>query len=439
VRTRFSLLFVLFSIFLLIVACSSPSGTSEVVDTEESTIKEQGEEDGKEKVLNLLLPNFNNESEQAQWERVIEVFENANPDISVQYSTDVTRVQDGKLVATLQSGTNIPDVILADGSVSGITFLANAGLIDPMGDLYDKNGWKDQIVPFAYDYATQTMNDTYMLPHVIDIFGVYYHRDILENYGITSMETLEEFENALQTIKEAGQVPIKIGGRTAFTVTWVHSPLMNAVAGSEVMKNILFGDGDWTHPKIVEATKTLERWIKNEYISADSISLELGDAIQQFFAKQYPIAFLGTYQIADFETRDMDVEYLTLPAASDDINVSPTAGIGKAWVIPSDAENKDLAEIWLNFTLTYEFNEPLLNDPKYSFVNASKSFIENESVGKLLEQLKDDVRSGLGYNPGSFMPPEVSEPWLPSLQGLVGGMLTADEVIANIQEAWEKR
>ncbi|MBS4208245.1 extracellular solute-binding protein [Bacillus sp. FJAT-50079] len=415
--------------------CQSPSASPQEEGKKE---KEEAAEDG-EKLLNLLIPNYYNDVEKKQWATVVDKFKEMNPGVEVKVETGDVQVESGSLPALLQSGVNTPDAILMNAGPGRVSILSEAELIQPINHLYERNNWQDQLRPFAYNLIAGD-EEIYELPHMIDAIALYYNKEIFEKHNIEIPKTSEEFLAVLQSLADAGEEPITVGARNGYAIGWIFSVMLEAVVGTEKVEEIIYGDGKWNDPKVVEVAQMLADWVEKGFIPKESVTLTQADSSFKFLNKQAAIYSAGTYIITDLSEQNLenDVGYFMMPSFIDGKTAKPTGGIGQTWVIPTKAEDPELAEKWLNFIVSKEFSETVMNFPDYNFIPASKVSMDIQAAGNILNQAIEDVKEGSGYNPTVFIGTEAKEAYYQNLQGVVGGLISPQEAMDNIEAGAEK-
>lgn len=425
---------------LVLTGCQSPTGSSNQneSDTRQNGSSISGSADAGEKTLRLMIPNYFNDIEKKLWENIVKDFETKNEGIKVELTTGDMQVENGKLTTILQSGVTPPDAMLINAGAGRIKILADARLIQPLNDSYKTHSWQEKIKPFAYDLVSGTEN-IYELPHSMDALQAYYHKDVFAQLGIQVPTTKDELIGAFEKLKAAGITPISVGARDRFPISWLFSTVLESVAGREKMESLLYEDGKWNDPAVVQAVETLQDWVKKGYVAKESISQTAADSKFAFLNKKTAIGFYGSQIIVDaVENKVADnLGAFTLPSFIEGQSAAPASGLGTTWVIPSKAKNSELAVTWLNYVLS-DFSKVALSDPNYNYILVSKSAEQTVPVGQLLQQAMKAVEQGSGYNPAVFIGPEAKEAYFQNLQGIVGGLTTPKEAADKIQQGKEK-
>lgn len=425
-------------VLLLAAGCQSPAAT-DTTESNESASTNESSNGNEEKVLSLLIPNFYNDVEKNLWDKVVEGFEEMNPGIKVDLQTDDVRIESGKLTTMLNSGQTPPDAILMNAGPARVGVLSNAGLIQPLDDLYEKNNWKEELRPFAYNLAASGEN-IFELPHMIDAIAVFYNKDIFDEYGLTVPKTKEEFLNVMDVLRENDVEPLSVGARSPYSIGWIFGNILEATAGSEKVKNVLNGDGKWNDPEFVEAAEIMVDWVEKNYFIKDSITVTEEDSKYLFLNNKVAMYVGGTYFISEAAEHDLmdSTGFFTMPSLSGEKETFPTGGIGQTWVVPSNVENLDLAELWLDYILSKEHNEIILSAEEYNFIPAASISSSIEPAGSILKQAMNEIKNGSGYNPSVFNGTRTNEVYYQNLQGLVAGTISPQEAMDKIEEAAQK-
>lgn len=419
-----------------IVGCQSPTSSSEDKTTE-STEKETVKED--DQALDLLIPNYYNEVEKEQWAMVVDKFKELNPGVEVKVANGDVQVESGKLPTLLQSGIEPPDAILMNAGPGRVSILSDVNLIQPINHLYEKNSWEDKLRPFAYELISGEEN-IFELPHMIDAIGFFYNKEIFDEQGIEIPATKDEFMKALQKLKDAGVSPITVGARNGYAIGWLFGDMLEAVAGTEKVEEVLYGEGKWNDPEFVKVADMIVDWVKKGYITKESVTQTQADSKFRFLSKKAALEAEGTYLITDIVDQGLEesVNTFMMPSFVEGKKSKPVGGIGLTWVIPTKAKNVDLAEKWFNFIVSEDYSKIVLNLPDYNFIPASQASVGMEPVGEVLKTAMKNIENGSGYNPSVFMGVEAKEAYYQNLQGLVGGLITPQEAMDNIAAGAEK-
>lgn len=184
-------------------------------------------------------------------DKIIEAFEDANPDIQVEakllpYADYVTAIK-----TELASGTG-PDVfdLQAGGMLAEFQ-----SLLEPLDELASSElgeGWEES---YNADALAQASVDgtAYGLPHGFQTAGgLWVNVSLLEANGLEVPTTWDELVTASSTLRDAGVVPLAIGAKDDWMLIDVFSAMSNAIAPGE-QYDAMDGDGEWTSDGLVES------------------------------------------------------------------------------------------------------------------------------------------------------------------------------------------
>ncbi|SDO32952.1 raffinose/stachyose/melibiose transport system substrate-binding protein [Paenibacillus sp. yr247] len=429
------------ALVLIVAGCSSPSSPKEGAGG--STVGSGKVEESREpKTLTIMVAPFPNDVEKKLWEKIVKAFEDKNQGIKVELKTGDVAVESGKLTTMLNSGVTPPDAILIYAGPARVSVLSQGNLIMPLEELYTKNNWKEKLTPFAYSMATLS-GKIYEVPHGLDAIGVFYNKDLFAKAGVKVPATKDELVTAMQKLKDAGIQPIALGTRGGNGGGWLYGNILDAVAGRKKVEEVLYGKGKWNDPEMVKATETLNDWVNKGFIVKEAVSLTFPDAKAQFLDKKAAMYASGTPTITDIASMKLEdsIGHMTFPSFIEGQKTNPTGGLGYSWVVPKNTKNVDLVEKWINFILT-DFTEIAYKDPSFYLIPATKTAFTLKPAGSILAEAVKNISDGSAYNPAYnptvFIGNSTKEAYLQNLQGVIGGLISPQEAMNNIEAGNKK-
>ncbi|MUK01249.1 extracellular solute-binding protein [Vibrio cholerae] len=155
------------------------------------------EAEGGETTLNLLVPSYS-DGTKALWEGVIDEFEAANEDISVNLQIESWENLESVLQTKIQAG-DAPD-IYNGGAFSAF---AAEGLLYPAADIASEDTLGDFQESFA---ENETLDGTqYGLPLLASARALFYNQDLFDAAGVDAPPTTwDELEDAAAKITATG-------------------------------------------------------------------------------------------------------------------------------------------------------------------------------------------------------------------------------------------
>ncbi|NEG70533.1 ABC transporter substrate-binding protein [Bifidobacterium choloepi] len=334
-----------------------------------------------------------------------------------------------------------PDVMEYNKGNATAGLLASQGLLTNLDDYVSQYGW-DKIITGTLadtgkynDKGVMGSGSWYGITNYGEDCVMYYNKDMFDKYGIAIPTTLDELTDAMGKFVAAGVTPLSEGvAEYPLQHLWWQLVLMKADDDFIKAYEMYDGDVDWTSEPIEYATKTIKDWVDKGYISKDSTGLKAEDAGQNFINGTYPMFFSGSWWWSRFtsEMEGTNVTFSTFPDADKVVGSS-----GNIWVIPENSKKKDLAAKFINITLSQEVQDTMGNDGGLP-IAADADKITNASDKEFIESFDNVLKNNmLGFYPDwptSTFYDELNA----SLQELVNGTSSVDQVITELQDNYNK-
>jgi raffinose/stachyose/melibiose transport system substrate-binding protein len=155
------------------------------------------------------------------------------------------------------------------------------------------------------------------------------------------------------------------------------------------------GTVNWQGPEISYATSTIKDWVSKGYISTDVTGEKAQDAATNFLAGTNPIFYSGSWWYNQFTTQaKFQWGTFLFPQAT----MSPGSS-GNIWVVPTKAQNKDLAYKFIDITMSPAI-QALMGNSGGVPVAAATSAITVASSKALINNFNIlTKRDGIGFYP----------------------------------------
>jgi ABC-type glycerol-3-phosphate transport system substrate-binding protein len=186
--------------------------------------------------------------EQASFQAVLDAFKEANPDVTVNYTSAGDQLP--TQLSTAVEGGNPPDIAV----------LPQPGL---MRDFADKGAL--QALDFAADDVETNLGESAVDLGSVDgtLYGflfkaankstVWYNVAAFEDAGVEAPETWEDFLAAAETINASGVPAYSIGGADGWTLTDLFENIYLRTAGPDLYDQLSTHEIPWTHESVKEA------------------------------------------------------------------------------------------------------------------------------------------------------------------------------------------
>ncbi|WP_167138619.1 extracellular solute-binding protein [Diaminobutyricimonas sp. TR449] len=367
----------------------------------------------------------------ADWERVFDVYEEANPNITIEFE-GFEATEYNQLLSTGLAGRDGPDVaaIRAYGGAQGPI---QAGQLVAIDDIVDG---LDQYDPIVLQ-AAQGREDgaTYGVPFAYQTMHMYYNKDIFDEQGLEEPKTWDEFIALQEDLLAADITPMALGAREDWVLPMFHDLVGSArYGGSDFAAEVQAGTKDFTDPNYTASLQLVKDM--QEYLDPNVNAIAVADATLQFTSGQAAQWPGGSFDLKVFQDGAPDTEfgvYQVPPAPGSVLKnaVTPSYADG-SFGINAASENQEAATDLLNWMTTVEFGQLVADEIKqfsplegveYSdplMKEMNKLYMENPSPYLLLV----DFRYG---------DPTGTAVLGPDIQAMFLGQKTPEQLAADLQ------
>jgi raffinose/stachyose/melibiose transport system substrate-binding protein len=431
-RGSATLLAVVTALGLLTAACTGGGGGGDGGGSEEAG-------SGKSVVTFFVAPAETPElDEQAQ--ALVEKFEEQNPDIDVQRET-ISAEDQRTVIQTRLRSEDPPDLFGYDTGPGFAGVLAKADLLYDLGPAYKKYGWD------IFDWAKQRVTYDGVLsgvPGSVEQIGVYYNKDLFDEKGFAEPQTLDELREIADAFKADGLIPFAFGDQEQWPAGHIFSIGVSNMLGPQGLDQILYGNGKWNQPEVVQAIETMfTDFVEAEYYPPGVNAITYEDANALFYSGQAPMDITGTWLVSEIrqEVGDrFEVGFFPFPAL-DDTGIHPPGGSGGGLFV---ARNTDEPQATLKL-LDYFLSEPFLraNLELTNTIPALPLDTQGLDITPLFQEILDDLsqtsgETSFGYNIDVLTPQGFIDVMFDGFQEVLNGERTPQEQANALQEAWAK-
>jgi multiple sugar transport system substrate-binding protein len=150
------------------------------------------------------------------------LFNEAHPDVTVEWVFVPYDQLPTRVIAAAGAGTG-PDVVVFNGPNVGD--FVEAGAIMDMSAYWEGFAARDE---FSEAIVHQVDGQVYAVQGYVNLLGLWYNQDILEEVGIEPPETIDELSAALESVVAAGFEGITLTGRPNDQGEWQAYPWLSA-------------------------------------------------------------------------------------------------------------------------------------------------------------------------------------------------------------------
>ena len=377
----------------------------------------------------------------ASWERAQEMFLEAHPDVKIEFEEkSFEQTQETGLMVL--NSNEVPDVMEINKGNATAGLYASTGLLTDLTEVAEERGWLDVLSPSIQttcrynDMGIMGSGNLYGITTYGEFVMVYYNKDMFEEYGVTVPTTLEEFEAVADTFVEAGIVPITLGASDLWPATHNFQELVLYKADRELINNYQFltGEVDFHGEAFTFGAEKFAEQVAKGYFGDNATGVISDDAQAAFIQGVNPMDVTGSWQFGGFQEQVVDFEWGIFLMPDKPFT---TGSGGNLFVVPENANNKDLAYEFLDMVLTQEAQTVMANAGGIP-INADLSQITDPKVQELNAAFASIVESdGLAFYP-DWPVPGFMDVLGGGLQELINDTMSPDDFLDMIGDAYEE-
>lgn len=364
-------------------------------------------------------------SDESDFAPVLEGFEAKYPDIEVDFQhvpSEGNQYQ--QKLNLLANSEELPDVFWINSPI----------------DNFAKNGYMKDLTDTDY---VQALPETYQEAYTYDgkvyayapdawVGGMFYNKDLYDQYGLEPPTTWDEFVSQAQVFIENGIKPLSMAGTQLMDlIVWLHNT--EDVAKDNTLDEQI-NTGEKTFSEVY--SDAMEKWytdcVKTGIVTQDMIGITDDQRIDEFAQGQAAATLTGAWAIDGIMEKNPDMNMGIIPYVGTEGNAYTMGAVNIGIAISSKAKNDANAELFLEY-MSSEEGLQAYQEIQDSFLGVSGVSYE---VDPIMEPMKQYAESGQFYFPSyNWTYTDSMEPMLQKgTQEIVMGTKTVDELLSEMDE-----
>jgi glucose/mannose transport system substrate-binding protein len=233
-------------------------------------------------------------------------------------------------------GGNPPDTFQVHAGQELMAWV-NAGDMEPLNDLYDKEGWNSVFPKELIDNSSKD-GKIYAVP--VDIHRgnvLWYNPSIFKKYNLTPPKTFDEFFHVADVLKSHGITPLALADKDTWEATMLWEDVLLGTVGYQKYDDLMQGKVSFDDPGVRQATETFKKML--QYVNSNHAALEWQDASQLVADGKAAMNVMGDWAKGYFTSKNLkpgtDFGWTTTPGTADDFMF-----ISDAFGLPKGAPHK---------------------------------------------------------------------------------------------------
>lgn len=216
---------------------------------------------------------------------------------------------------TLIASKNVPDLFDIDTDPY-CEQLIRDGILANVGEYLDEEGLKDLIHKAALTYQElPETGELYTFPLAYEIEMFWYNTEIFEENQISKPDSLDEFLQICETLKQNGVTPLSVGGQDRWTILRYLAMVPFRLEGNDYIFEARTGNRSFTEPTGIAGMEFLEK--VGPYFNEGFTTTDYTTALNMFLDKKVAMIHMGTWELNTFMSSDLykenKLDYFTLP------------------------------------------------------------------------------------------------------------------------------
>lgn len=286
----------------------------------------------------------------AAQEDVIEKFEEANPNVTIERVPKEQTALEETLKAAFMAG-DAPDIVYLEAGIGSAGTYVQAGYYEDLTSAYDEYGWKDTLMSACWEIPSAD-NFIWGVGHEMETMGLYINQDIYDELGLDQPDTVEELTEDMQVIKDAGyQVLANTLDSLWYNNMNFITTIFYAFMSQEDINDVMNNDGSWDKESVRAAVDCIIDWLDKGYFPAHP---EVdGDQENMFLSGDAAIWITGNWSVGAVSgNTNFKTTVYPFPGSETCADGGSQANFaGGAYLVYSGSEVKDLAYQFIDFSV----------------------------------------------------------------------------------------
>lgn len=328
-------------------------------------------------------------------QKLVDKFNETHEDVTIKITAPADA---GTVLKTRMAKNDMPDIV-AMGGDNNYTEVESAGMLVDLSDEDYISNIQESYLQMVYDVNKDKEEKAYGVPYATNASGVIYNVEKFDQLGIEIPKTWDEFINVIEKLKDAGEQPLLMTYKDAWTSLCPWNSMAPDLAPENFNDERKEGKTTFvgTHEEIVEKYLQLL-----DYAQDDFMGLTYDDGNKQFANGEAAMIINGNWAINQYlnSNADLKVDMFAFPASNDESKNYVTSGVDVLLGVCKDSANEELAKEFVSFMLDPE-NAKMYIEDQFAFSAVKGVEQENETVAGV----KEDIANGKVANfPDHYYP-----------------------------------
>lgn len=340
-------------------------------------------------------------------------------------------------VSLVLKGSNPPDVFFSwEGGWADL--MRRSGFAAPLDDYYKKYGWATRLTPAAVSLATLDGHQ-WFVPYYMSASVVWYNTGIFKKFDLQPPKTWSELEKVAAVLKANGIAPFLLANQQQWEAQFDWTAYFVNKNGGAAYQALLDRKLAWTDPRVVEAFARMKEMVDQNWFLTGVNSMDFdGTAIIFWKRQKAAMWYQGSFILAKFLGPDGKLQYpvdwFPYPSIG---STPPSVSVfaESTWMINKASQHKDEAAELLDYLVSKEAQSKMVASLGPFPANQT---IDESGLPEPVRRLGNLIAHDGGYtwmHIDHALGPEIAEPFLEALQGVLAGTMKPEAAAAKTEQA----
>ena len=384
----------------------------------------------------IIFSDMSNPAPRAVMEGMVERFGEMHPDLNIELTVIDREAYKTQIRNFLTA--NSPDVANWYAANRMAPYV-DAGLFEDVSDI-----WEGQLSEeLASTKGAMTLDDKqWGVPYTYYQWGVYYRKDLYDQYGLSEPTDWETFKSNCQTLLDNGVKCFTIGTKFLWTAGGWFDYLNMRTNGYDFHAALTNGEESWDSDKV---RATFAHWRELLDMGAfidDHTAYSWQEALPFMLNGDAGAYLMGNFAVAPMREgglTDEQLDFHQFPAINPDVELAEDAPTD-TFHIPSGASNKEAAREFLKFVVSAD-NQTLINNGENLGqlpVNANSSVDDDKFLKEGFEMLSSNAPGGVAQFFDRDAPAEMAKVAMEGFQEFMVRPDNLDQILTRLDSAAER-
>ncbi len=383
-----------------------------------------------------IISDMSNPAPRAVMEGMAADFDALHPELEVNL-TIVDR-EAWKTQIRNALGANPPDVVNWYAA-NRMRPYVDAGLFADISDLWAEPAFD----ALASTKGAMTLDGAqWGVPYTYYQWGVYYRKDIFDQYGLSEPTNWEEEMANCQVLLDNGVKCYTIGTKFLWTAGGWFDYINSRTNGYDFHVSLASGEVEWTDPRVRETFANWRQLIDMGAFIDDHQTYSWQEALPFMVNGEAASYLMGNFAVAamrDGGLTDEQLDFYQFPVINPDVDFAEDAPTD-TFHIPSGAQNMDAAKEFLRFVTSADVQTEINSGSGLGQlpVNANASIDDDKFLAEGFDMLSNNAGGGIMQFFDRDFDAEMASVGMEGLQEFMVFPDNLDDILMRLEETRQR-